>query len=93
MAATKEGTSIGPKVLYDTRLIYSCVIALQASNRDVDIKDILSFELSSLLVSLFDESLFLIITSQLVHWAYKLFHVFSHNHQSLLTRIFIIASI
>ena len=41
MAATKKGTSIGLKVLYDTRLIYSCVIALQASNRDADIKDIL----------------------------------------------------
>ena len=56
MAATKKGTSIGLKVLYDTRLIYSCVIALQASNRDVDIKDILSFELSSIPVPLFDES-------------------------------------
>ena len=58
MAATKKGTSIAPKVLYDTGLIYSRVIALQASNRDVDIKDILPFELSSIPrpVSLFDES-------------------------------------
>ena len=56
MAATKKGIPMGTKVVYDTELIYSRVIGLQASNRDVDIKHILSFELSSIPVSLFDES-------------------------------------
>ena len=47
---------MGPEILYDTELIYSRVIGLQASTREVNIKDVLSYELSPIPVALFDES-------------------------------------
>lgn len=42
MAVIKKGIALGPKVLYDTELIYSRVIGLQASTREFDIRDVLS---------------------------------------------------
>ena len=56
MAATKKGITIGSKVLYDTQLIFSRVIGLQASSREVDFKDVLSYELAPIPTALFDES-------------------------------------
>ena len=41
MAVMKKGISIGSKVLYDTELIFSRVIGLQASSREVNFKDVL----------------------------------------------------
>lgn len=71
MAETKKGISVGPKIVYDTELIYSRVIGLQASTRDVDIKDVLSYELSPIPTALFDESgmcfLYIIITVIRIH--------------------------
>ena len=43
MSTARKGISIGPKVLYDTQLIFSRVIGLQASSREVDFKDVLSY--------------------------------------------------
>lgn len=56
VAETKTGVVVGPKVLYDTELIYSRVIGLQASTRDVDIKNVLSYEQSPVPTALFEES-------------------------------------
>ena len=42
MAVAKKGITVGYGVLYDTQLIFSRVIGLQASSRDVDFKDVLS---------------------------------------------------
>lgn len=56
MATIKKGIALGPKMLYDTELIYSRVIGLQASTREVDIKDLLSYELSPIPTSLFENS-------------------------------------
>ena len=53
MAATKKGIAVGPKVLYDTQLIFSRVMGLQTSSREVDFKDVLSYELAP---ALFDDS-------------------------------------
>ena len=52
----KKRIALGPKLLYDTELIYSRVIALQASTREVDIRDVLSYELSPIPTALFEES-------------------------------------
>ena len=56
MAITKKGIAIGPKVLYDTQLILSRMIGLQASSREVDFKDVLSYELAPIPTALFDDS-------------------------------------
>lgn len=56
MAITKKGIAIESKVLYDTQLIFSHVIGLQASSREVDFKDVLSYELTPIPTALFDDS-------------------------------------
>ena len=56
MATARRGIAIGPKVLYDTQLIFSRVIGLQASSREVDFKDVLSYELAPIPTALFDDS-------------------------------------
>lgn len=56
MAVTKKGIPIGSKVVYDTQLIFSRVIGLQASSREVDFKDVLSYELAPIPTALFDDS-------------------------------------
>ena len=56
MAVTKKGIAIGPKVVYDTQLIFSRVMGLQASSREVNFKDVLSYELAPIPTALFDDS-------------------------------------
>ena len=56
MAVMKKGIPMGPKILYDTELIFTRVIGLQASGREADFKDVLSYELSPIPTSLFDDS-------------------------------------
>jgi len=56
MVVTKKGIAIRPKVVYDTQLILSWVIELQASSREIDFKDVLSCELASIPTALFDDS-------------------------------------
>lgn len=46
MAVAKKGMIVGSRVLYDTHLIFSRVIALQASSREVNVRDVLSYELA-----------------------------------------------
>ena len=53
MGVLKKGIPIRPKMLYDTELIFTRVIGLQASGRNVDFKDVLSHESSSIPTSLF----------------------------------------
>ncbi len=50
-----ETMAVNKRKLYDTNLIYSRVIGLQASSREVDINDILSHELSPIPTSMFTE--------------------------------------
>jgi hypothetical protein len=42
--------------VFDTNLIYSRVIDLQASGRDIDIKNVLDHELAPVPTSMFDDS-------------------------------------
>ena len=56
MAIAKKGISIESKVIYDTQLIFSRVIGLQASSREVDFKDVLSYELAPILTASFDNT-------------------------------------
>ena len=56
MAVAKKGIAVGSKVIYDTQLIFSCVIGLQASSREVNFKDVLSYELAPIPTALFDDS-------------------------------------
>ena len=41
---------------YDSRAIYRHVIGLQASGRDLDLQDVLSYELAAVPISLFTET-------------------------------------
>ena len=56
MADTKKSVNIGKQKVFDTNLIYSRVICLQASNRDIDIDNLMSHELAPLPTSLFADS-------------------------------------
>jgi hypothetical protein len=56
MAVTRKGVKVGPEVMYDTELNFSRVIGLQASSRNVDFKDVLSYELAPIPTALFDDS-------------------------------------
>ena len=55
MASIKKNIKLNGKQVYDTELVYTRVICLQ-QYRDIDIKDVLSYELSPMPASLFDES-------------------------------------
>ena len=55
MTSTKMSIKLDGRPVYDTELIYTRVICLQ-QYRDIDIKDVLSYELSPVSASLFDES-------------------------------------
>ena len=55
MTVTKKGIDVGSKVLYDIQFIFSRVIELQASAREVDFKDVLSYELAPIPTTLFDD--------------------------------------
>ena len=56
MVVAKKGIAIGSKVIYDTQLIFSSVIGLQASSSEIDFKDVLSYELAPIPTALFDDS-------------------------------------
>ena len=53
---SKKHIKIGNKKVYDTTVIYSRVIGLQASSRDIDIKNVLSHELAPVPTSMFHDS-------------------------------------
>ena len=55
MTSAKKSIKLEGKPVYDTELIYTRVICLQ-QYRDIDITDVLSYELSPVPASLFDES-------------------------------------
>ncbi len=55
MAATKKSMKVAGEKVYDTNLIYSRVIGLQASNREVDIDDVLSHELAPVPTAMFTD--------------------------------------
>ena len=56
MASGKKGTKVGIQVIYDTEMIFSRVMGLQATARNVDFKDVLSFELAALPTALFHDT-------------------------------------
>ena len=57
MEMMKKGIPVRSKVLFDTELIFSRVMGLQASSREVNFKDVLSYELAPIpTTSLFDDS-------------------------------------
>jgi DNA-binding ferritin-like protein (Dps family) len=47
---------VGAVQLFDTNLIYSRVIGLQASGQDIDIKDVLGHKLAPVPTSMFDDT-------------------------------------
>ena len=53
---TKKSIKVGAVKVYDTNLIYSRVIGLQACDRPVDIADLLAHELAHLPSPLFTDS-------------------------------------
>ena len=56
MVATKKHVNVGGSKVYDMNIIYSRVIGQQSSGRDVDIKDVLSYELAPVPTSMFDST-------------------------------------
>ena len=55
MADKKKSVNIGTVKVFDSNLIYSRVICLQASNRDIDIDNLMSHELAPFPTALFTE--------------------------------------
>ena len=53
---TKKSIKVGAVKVYDTNLIYSRAIGLQASDRPVDIADLLAHELALVPPALFTDS-------------------------------------
>ncbi|KAJ8018705.1 hypothetical protein HOLleu_43161 [Holothuria leucospilota] len=56
MAVMKKSIDVGDTKVYDTNLIYSRVIGLQGSSREVSLSNVLSYELSPVPTALFDDS-------------------------------------
>lgn len=56
MVATKKHVKAGNAKICDTQIIYSRVIGLQASSRDINVEKVLSHELSTVPTALFDDS-------------------------------------
>ena len=56
MAITKKSLKLGESKVYNTELIYSRVIGLQASSRDISISEVISCELSPVPTALFNDS-------------------------------------
>ena len=52
---SRKHIKVGDTKVYDTELIFSRVIGLQASSREVDVKELLSYELSPVPISMFTE--------------------------------------
>ena len=55
MNVTRKHIKVGQAKVFDTSVIYSRVLGLEASGRDIDIKHILSHELAPIPTALFDE--------------------------------------
>ena len=56
MSVMRKGIKVRNKLMYDKELIFSRVIGLQASSRNVDFKNVLSYELAPIPTALFDDS-------------------------------------
>ena len=56
MVPAQKGFSVGPKVVYNTELIFSRVMGLQASLRNINFMDVLPYELAPIPTALFDDS-------------------------------------
>ena len=52
-AITKKHIQVGSAKVYDTNLIYSRIIGLQASGREMNLKEVLKYELSPIPTSMF----------------------------------------
>ncbi|KAJ8407765.1 hypothetical protein AAFF_G00268090 [Aldrovandia affinis] len=55
MATTTKSIQVGDSNIYDLNVIYSRVIALFSSDRDVDVKDVLAYELAPVPTAMFTE--------------------------------------
>ena len=53
MADTKKSANVGTQKVFDINLIYSPVICLQVSNRDIDTDHLMCHELAPLPTALF----------------------------------------
>ena len=56
MQLMKKHVGVGAIKVYDTNVIYSRIIGLQASVREVDIDDVLKYELAPIPMAMFDSS-------------------------------------
>ena len=56
MQLMKKHVGVGAIKVYDTNVIYSRIIGLQASGREVDIDDVLKYELAPIPMAMFDSS-------------------------------------
>ena len=56
MAVMKKSVKVVDTKVYNTELIYSRVMGLQASSRDIDIREVMSCELSPVPTALFNDS-------------------------------------
>ena len=55
-AESRKYIKVGDTKVFDTELIYTRVIGIQASSREIDIKELLSYELSPVPTAMFSES-------------------------------------
>ena len=56
MQLMKKHVGVGAIKVYDTNVIYPRIIGLQASGREVDIDDVLKYELAPIPMAMFDSS-------------------------------------
>ena len=56
MDHARKHVKVGAVKVFDTNLIYSKVIGLQGSGRDIDITDVLGHELAPVPTSMFDDT-------------------------------------
>ena len=54
MQLMKKHVGVGATKMYDTNVIYSRIIGLQASGREVEIYDVLRYELAPVPMAMFD---------------------------------------
>ena len=53
MVITKKHIQVGSAKVYDTNLIYSCIIGLKASGQDMNLNEVLKYELAPIPTSMF----------------------------------------
>ena len=56
MAITKKHIQVGSAKVYDTNLIYSRIIGLIASGRDMNLNEVLKYELAPILTPMFNNN-------------------------------------